>query len=90
MADQKEWLIEIRDTTGNLVARLENAYAISLTEQINAPHMLKFSLPADDSKIASIVLTNELWLWGPVYAAGVYTRAIKRKFRLQTKRDVRN
>lgn len=75
--------LEVRDTSGHLVAILDNAYKINYLQQINTPHYLKFSLPATDLKNKYITLSNEIWL------IDLKTREVLRKFRLQNKRDIR-
>ena len=78
-----KYIIEVRDSSGDLVSILENAYNISFTETINEPATLDFNLPADDSKVSGIVLANELWLRN--YSTGT----VVMKFRLALRRDAR-
>jgi hypothetical protein len=74
--------VEIRTTDGNLVAVLKNAFKINYIKQINAPHVLKFSLPATDPNLVDIILGNEYWL------RDNKTGDVVRKFRLQGQRDI--
>jgi len=53
--------IEVRDSDGDLVQVLENALNITLTEAINEPTQLSFTLPATDPKLHFITKANELW-----------------------------
>ena len=78
------YTIEVRDSSGDLLAILENAFGIGLTEQLNRPPMLDFRLPADDSKIAYIDPDNEIWLRD--YEQGT----LKDKFLIARRRDVRS
>lgn len=55
-------MIELHKADGALVAILENAYNVGLTQRINEPDIISFSLPADDSKSAYLLLSNEVWL----------------------------
>ncbi|MBU0777838.1 DNRLRE domain-containing protein [Patescibacteria group bacterium] len=77
------YILEIRDSSGNLVAVLENAYGCNYTAYLNAPHTLRFLMPADDTKVANITLANEIWL--REYIA----ETVSRKFRLQYKKESR-
>jgi len=77
------YIIEIRDTTGDLIQILENASSINYTEEINIAHSLSFLMPADDSKLSDVTLANELWL------RNYSTDTVIRKFRLQKKWDIR-
>ena len=77
------YTLEIRDSSGNLVAILENAHNISYQQLINTPHVLQFDLPATDSKVSDVTLANELWL------RDGRTNAVIRKFLLKRKWDVR-
>ena len=80
----RKYIIEIRDSSGNLIAILENAHNINYTQNINNPHSLRFSIPSDDSKEANLILANEIWLRD--YA----NNTIVKKFRLGQKRDIRS
>jgi len=77
------YIVEVRDTSGNLIQILENANSIYYTEEINVAHTLSFLMPADDSKLSDITLANELWL------RNYSTDTVVRKFRLQKKWDIR-
>jgi len=56
------YIIEVHDTSGNLLAILENATKPALTEELNRPPMLDFKLPADDSKLSYVTKENQIWL----------------------------
>lgn len=56
------YYIEVRDSSDDLIARLENAYEIRYVAQVNAPHILEFKLPAWDTKATNLTLANEYWL----------------------------
>ena len=77
------YIVEVRDTSGNLIQILENASSINYTEEINIAHSLSFLMPADDSKLSDVTLANELWL------RNYSTDTVIRKFRLQKKWDIR-
>jgi len=77
------YILELRDSSGDLVEMLQNAYNISYTQIVNSPSALSFTLPADDAKAADILLSNEIWLRD--YESGT----IIKKFRLSHRRDVR-
>lgn len=77
------YVLELRDSSDDLVAFLENAFNITLEEQINKPPVLSFSFPSDDSKVASIIRANEILL----YKLG--TETILDRFRLCIKDDKR-
>ncbi len=78
------YTIEVRTTAGVLLAIYENAFGISLTEQLNKPPMLDFSLPADDSKITHLDPDNEIWL------RNYETGTLIEKFLMGRRRDVRS
>lgn len=77
------YTVEIRNSSGSLVTILENAHDISYSQLINAPHVLRFSLPATDDKVANLILANELWL------RDNRNDTVIRKFRLQHQTDTR-
>ncbi len=79
----QKYIIELRDSDGNLVARLKHAYGIDYKQTINAPHYLKFQLPATDDNASSITLANEIWL------RDMKSDTVLRKFKLRTTRDKR-
>jgi len=54
--------IEVRESDGDLVQVIKNAFGIELEEAINAPKRLTFSLPATDPKLYYITKANELWV----------------------------
>ena len=57
-----EYSIEIWNNAGDeLIQVLENAFDITLTEAINAPKILTFSLPATDTKLHYVTKANEYW-----------------------------
>lgn len=78
------YMVEVRDTDGNLVAILENAYGVGYMQRLNAPHKLSFMLPSDDTKKAHVTAANEVWL--REYVSQVVTR----KFKLQYQADERS
>ena len=57
-----KFILEIHDSSGNLICILENAYDIRWVQELNKAHQLGFSMPIDDPKRADILLTNEIWL----------------------------
>ena len=57
-----KYIVEIRDSSDNLVCILENAHSIKYIEAINVAPTLSFSLPADDDKADYILKANEIWL----------------------------
>ena len=57
-----KFILEIHDSSGNLISILENAYDIRWVQELNKAHQLGFSMPIDDPKRADILLTNEIWL----------------------------
>jgi len=56
------YLIEVRESDGDLVQVLKNAFDMELEESINAPKRLTFSLPATDPKLHYITKADELWV----------------------------
>ena len=76
--------LEVRNTSDELLAVLENAFDINYIKQLNAPHVLRFSLPVDDSKISNVTKVNEIWL------RENETGTVVRKFRLQDGRNIRD
>lgn len=80
---RRTYILEVRTTAGALFSILENAFNITYTKQLNAPHILKFSVPADDSKTSAVLVTREIWL------RNTSTNTVIRKFRLINKRDIR-
>lgn len=78
-----KYIIEVHDSSGNLVAVLENAHTIQYTEAINTLPTLSFSLPADDTKAANIIKANEIWLMD------YETNQVQAKFRLSGRGDGR-
>jgi len=57
-----KYTIEVHDTSGNLVSVLQNAHSIFYSENINQAPVLRFSIPADDSKEEFLVKPYEIWL----------------------------
>jgi len=84
MATFLKYIIEIHDSSGNLISYLENYYNASLTLKTNEPQTLVFSLRGDDVKKSDVKLPNELWLRD--YKSG----DIVRKFRPTRVHDVRS
>jgi len=82
ISDHK-YIVELHDSSGDLVAVLDNAYAIAYSQNINLPFMLQFAIPADDEKVSNITLANEIWL------RDYDTQIVVRKFRLQKQIDSR-
>lgn len=54
--------VELHNSAGELVAILERAYGISLSEAINEAPILEFSVPGDETKLDGITRSHELWL----------------------------
>jgi len=73
-----KFILEIHDSSGNLISILENAYDIRWVQELNKAHQLGFSLPIDDPKRADILLTNEIWL------RNYRTALVERKFILSS------
>ena len=78
-----KYIVELRDSSGNLVNILQNAHEIAFAKALNEPATLAFALPADDAKASGIILANEVWL------RNYDTGAIIKKFRLNLRRDTR-
>ena len=78
-----KYVLELHNSSGDLVAILKNAHDIAYAQMINSPHTLSFSLPAGDSKVSDITLANEIWL------RNYKTGKVIKKFRLSQKRDIR-
>ena len=55
--------VEIRDTSGNLIHILDNAFAVGYEVAINEIGRMDFSLPADDPKAAELEVGREVWLY---------------------------
>jgi hypothetical protein len=70
----RKYILEVRNSSGDLISILENAYNKSYSERVNEPAVLSFSIPADDDKKDDLVLPNEIWL------RNYETGDIKRKF----------
>jgi len=77
------YVIELRDSSGNLLAILENAHSITLMEELNRPPALDFKVPADESKLTDLSTDNEIWLRN--YESGTLIK----KFLLSRRRDIR-
>jgi hypothetical protein len=75
-----KFFVELHDSTGGLVAILEKVYDASYEEELNTSRLLDFKIPADDSKVAYIILANEIWLRDAV--AGTVIRKFKLKYQL--------
>ncbi len=78
-----KYILEVHNTSGDLIAVLENAHNITYTEGINEAPTLSFKLPADDDKADYILKVNELWLMN------YETEAVIAKFRLSHRTDSR-
>jgi len=57
-----EYRIEVRNSSDELIQILENAYGMELTQAVNQPTQLTFSLPATDPKLHFVTKSNELWV----------------------------
>lgn len=57
-----KYIIEVHNSSDELVAVLENANTIIYIESINEAPMLTFNLPSDDTKVDNIIKANEVWL----------------------------
>ena len=79
----KGYVLEVRDASNDLVAFLENAFNITLEEEINKAPILSFDFPSTDSKVANLTRANEILL----YKYG--TATILGRFRLCIKDDKR-
>ena len=77
------YTIEVRDSSGQLLGVLKNAYKIELTETLNAPKQLTFFSPADESKLSSITRAAELWV------RDVKNNVVLAKTRLERRDDTR-
>lgn len=80
-----KYLIEVHNSSDELVAILENAHGIAYTQGINEAPTLAFSLPADDDKADYILKANEIWLRN--YEEE--TPSVVAKFRLSRRADGR-
>ena len=78
-----KFILEIHDSSGNLISILENAYDIRWVQELNKAHQLGFSMPIDDAKRADILLTNEIWL------RDYRSAEVLRKFILSSTREQR-
>jgi len=58
----RKYILEVRESDGDLVSMLQNAYDIAYTEVVNEPPTLDFKLPSDDDKVAGLARPNEIWL----------------------------
>ena len=79
-----KYVIEIHNSSGDLINVLERAYKASLVEAVNDTPILKFYIPADDSKTSDIIKANEIWLRNYRTGTVVY------KFRLRDVDDFRS
>ena len=77
------YIIEARDSSGNLLAVLKNAYGISLEETVNKPASLTFLSPADDDKLSFFTRANEIWV------RDVENNTVLEKIRMQYQEDTR-
>lgn len=78
------YIIEIHDSDGSLVAILEKAYNISLETKTNAPAVLTFSIPSDESKLSYLTRARELWV------RDYDNKTVIAKTKLLRKEDVRD
>lgn len=78
-----KYILELRNSDGDLVSILQKAYFISYSQAINNAHELAFTLPADDDKVSDIILANEIWL------RNHRTGEVIKKFKLGRTREVR-
>ena len=78
-----KFILEIHDSSGNLISILENAYDIRWVQELNKAHQLGFSMPIDDAKRADILLANEIWL------RDYRSLEVLRKFILSSTREIR-
>lgn len=76
-------IVEVHDSSGNLVAILENATSIQYAISTNQVPTISFDLPADDSKRSNIAWGSEIWL------RDYRTGTVVRKLRLSNVRDRR-
>ncbi len=76
------YTLEARDSSGNLLAILENAYNRVYTQRVNEPQSLTFSIPASDDKKANLTKPNQIWLrdysTGTLIRKFVITRVVKK------------
>ncbi|MDD4873403.1 MAG: phage tail protein [Dehalococcoidales bacterium] len=77
-----KYTLEIRDSSGNLLAILENAYDRVYTQRVNEPQSLTFSIPAEDDKVSGLAKPNQIWLrdysTGTLIKKFVITRLVKK------------
>ncbi len=64
--------VELRDTSGNLIHILENAFAVAYEAALNEIGTLDFSLPADDPKAEELDIGREIWLYEQGELVDVY------------------
>jgi len=78
------FVLEIRDSSDNLLAVLKDAYNVTLEETVNAPKVLSFMIPADNAKLTNLTRANELWV------RNMRTNTVISKTRLTRRDDARN
>jgi len=78
------FILEIRDSSDNLLAVLKDAYNVTLEETVNAPKVLSFMIPADNTKLTNLTRANELWV------RNMRTGNVISKTRLTRRDDARN
>lgn len=59
---RRDYLVEVRTISGNLVRFVSNVLQSSIRDVINAPSILRISMPADDPGAAVIGGMNEIWI----------------------------
>jgi len=77
------FIVEVRDSSGNLLAILENAHAIAYSQMLNQMPTLDFAFPAADAKKDHLTWGNEIWL------RDYRTGSVVHKFRIGMRRDRR-
>lgn len=79
----RKYTLELRDSSDDLVAILENACQIRYEEATNRAPTLIFDIPTDDSKADNISSAHEIWL------KKYDTDTLVGKFRLNKREDKR-
>ena len=79
-----KYIVEVHETAGDLLAMLQYAFDVSYEQEVNASHVLMFTIMADDPKLAFITKANELWL------RDIKNGLVVRKFKLQHEIDARD
>jgi hypothetical protein len=76
---KRKYQLEVRDSAGNLLGILKNAFGISLEETTNAPTRLSFKLPGDDDNLTLITRANEIWVRDVKTNTVIFTTKLQRK-----------